>query len=144
MPMNREPVIKNPELLKLAVKNIEAEQEVWNQSNWGQGIVSTETVTVAQGSTVRYICQTSMCLAGHVAVLAGYRFVVGLGYAQPGEETCTGSCISPDGELHGIAEAAREALGLDPYIADVLFYNMTDDINSFKCDITRLTGVEFE
>lgn len=149
-------MIENPELLKLAVKAIEAEPERWNQENWaiGLGRTDVEPFTAPRPSSRRPIldelrvipldmehCGTTMCLAGHVVHQAGFQM---LSFGEPGERRSVSSCLNADGTRCSIESKARELLGLDAEQASTLFNFITDDWPVFKAKITEVTGVEFE
>lgn len=134
-------MIKNPELLKLAVKNMENEQESWNQASWAVGPATGETVTTEP--LMRYMCATTMCLAGHIVSAAGYRMVAPA-YVPPGQVTASGTCIDAEGNLVGISQTARELIGLSYEDGETLFMGMDSDLGRFKRKITAVTGVEFE
>lgn len=150
-------MIKDPELLKLAVKAIEAEPERWDQGNWAVG--RPQDVKPIQRDDDGYqllplqqnFCGTTMCLAGHVVHQAGYQVVLSVG----GEEKAdleysadhaleASDCVDVYGNTFSIERKATELLGLTEEQSDDLFGCMTTDLPTFKSLITEVTGVEFE
>jgi hypothetical protein len=139
-------MIKDPELLKLAIKTIETDPRRWNQGAWNF-TEDAETVDgFAIGSGVEMWgaelqdlehCGTTLCLAGHVVVLAGQRPLAGMrGY---------GKCIDPEtGTVSDIAAKAAELLGLDSTQAGQLFYGGGSSVRMYKRLVTKVTGVTFE
>jgi hypothetical protein len=107
----------NEELLKLAVKRIEADPQSWNQGEW-----------VLQGA-----CGTTFCLAGHVLMADG-------GYDVLTDEDGPYFPIPDPGAVAG------GLLGLDPSQILALFHSYDDDwsVETFKEYITRVTGVRFD
>jgi hypothetical protein len=147
-------MIKDPELLKLAVKAIEAEPKRWDQRLWNSTHGSNDGFPVGSGPWVNWAeddgyqlqgqfqdlenCGTVMCLAGHVTVMAGFRPLAGAhGY---------GRCVDPaTGEVSYIPDKATELLGLSLEQEANLFhsgFNLT--LFEFKKLITSVTGVTFE
>lgn len=113
----------NEPLFRQIVEHIENNPDEWNQSVFGS---STE-------------CQTTYCLAGWACVFSG-------------EEL---QWKEYDSEIHDVSEGkylatawamrtGTEALGLTYHQADELFHNYTSDIDEFKSDITRVTGIKFK
>ncbi len=148
-------MIKDPELLKLAVKGIEAEPHRWNQRQWNLTHRSDEIennplgageMVLAKGRwSEREVelqdlehCGTTMCLAGHVITAAGYRPLAGY--------NGIGMCVDPEtSELHGISMLAGNLLGLtETQRQDLFMAGYSDTVPQFKQRITRVTGVEFE
>jgi hypothetical protein len=139
-------MIKDPELLKLAIKTIEAEPRRWDQSGWNltQGVEDEGIFGVSSGVTLwdRELqdlehCGTTLCLAGHVVVLAGQRPLAGqYGY---------GKCIDPEtGVISAIPKMAADLLGLSDDQAGQLFFGGGSKVSTYKKLVTRVTGVEFE
>jgi len=91
---------------------IETHPETHNQHDWGY-----ETA-----------CGTTMCVAGHAAVLSGAK----LNYFDFGNERKAYECTLPDGTITGIDRYAQEMLGLTDEQADNLFYNMNNDLDVIK------------
>ncbi len=146
-------MIKDPELLKLAVKAIEAEPESWDQEHWAIGVGREDVVPfkAPRAGTDRLVCTvipldmeacgTTMCLAGQVVHQAGFPL---LSYGGPGERRSISSCLEQDGTRRSIADKAQDLLGLSDRQANDLFGYMTNDLAAFKQRITTVTGVEFE
>ncbi len=146
-------MIKDPELLKLAVKAIEAEPESWDQEHWAIGVGREDVVPfyaprAVDGRMAHKVlpldmeaCGTTMCLAGQVVHQAGFPL---LSFGEPGERRSISSCLDQDGTRRSIADKAQELLGLSNAQAGDLFGFITDDLAAFKQRITTVTGVEFE
>lgn len=120
--------IGNPELLKLAVKNIEADLLSWDQHHWGR-IVDPEAVhrliptewdafnsqmlgMMPEGVT----CGTAMCLAGQVVSTAGFPLLF-----DPLEETADYCMDRETGEKFQVQAKAKELLGMDDRTAGKAF-----------------------
>jgi hypothetical protein len=79
-----------------------------------------------------WFCETTACVAGHVALLSGWRPV----FTAPCElawcdcHTATGR-VEKDGESRTVSVLAQELLGIDVDTADRLFYggNTVDDLH---------------
>jgi hypothetical protein len=153
-------MIKDPELLKLAVKAIEAEPEKWNQNFWGMGRPKPgATVTVEMQSIFtnelinrKYsildleneTCGTTMCLAGHVVTQAGFPLLLRAeGWEHADDRAETGRCLV-DGKSVHISEKAKELLGLTDGQAAIMFAAANVSLPEFKEKLTEVTGVEFE
>lgn len=91
----------NTPLLRKAIEAIEAEPATWNQSYWAQ----------------KTDCGTVFCLAGHIAVAAGYPPVFGRGDT----EAC--DIADETGNLRYIPMAAAELVGFSEGEKDRLFYD---------------------
>jgi len=77
------------ELAKLALKNIEAEPQKWNQADWR--------------------CSTGMCFAGHVVYAAGGRWVEE-DWNRASYQNCH-TVVLPDGRTGVVSAIAHELLG---------------------------------
>lgn len=143
-------MIKDPELLKLAIKAIEIDPKRWNQAGWNLTQDLDDGFAVGTGEEFwsdhsrRYLelqdlehCGTTLCLAGHVTVMAGLLPLAGVeGYGQ---------CIDPTtGEVSHIADKAAELLGLSNDQAEKLFFGGGSNISTYKKLVTEVTGVKFE
>ncbi len=140
-------MIKDPELLKLAVKAIEAEPQRWNQGVWnwttssndeeeGWGASSGKMLAGRELQDMEH-CGTTLCLAGHVVVQAGQIPLAGQqGYGQ---------CIDPaTGRVSSIMDKAVELLGLSNEQTASLFFGGPTRLSEFKRHVTKVTGVVFE
>jgi hypothetical protein len=153
-------MIKDPELLKLAVKAIEAEPERWNQAFWGMGRPkSGGTVTVEMKGIFsnelfprefsildldNETCGTTMCLAGHVVTQAGFPLLLRAdGWGDADDRGEAGRCLV-DGKAVSISEKAQELLGLTDGQAAIMFTTGNMSLPEFKEKLTELTEVEFE
>jgi len=144
-------MIKDPELLRMAVKAIEAEPERWNQEFWAKGAPpeDADLISVRMGSlrlNMRSLdterCGTTMCLAGHVVNQAGIPMLTTL-TAEDGNRSIA-HCLDENGSARPISHVAGDLLGLTPKERSYLFGFMTDNIEEFKKVITQVTGVRFE
>jgi len=144
-------MIKDPELLKLAVKAIEAEPKGWDQEFYAAGLPKedAEVISVTYGYLEFQVmeldvnqCGTTMCLAGHIVHQAGLRIVT-RNLEEDGRRSVA-HCLDEDGNITTINRQASLLLGLDSVQASRLFGSMTDDIDEFKELITQVTGVTFE
>ncbi len=159
-------MIKDPELLKLAVKAIEYEPRQWLQGSWGyapdadEGIGIKEVLIHRTAQVAHVIdlgaplsCGTTACLAGHIVTQAGW-YLLNDPDSHVGE---TEKCINPEtGEVADVATKAVELLGISLGDGDLLFYwspetgeddgepNGPVEVKALKAEITRVTGVEFE
>jgi hypothetical protein len=150
-------MIKDPELLKLAVKAIEAEPKRWDQGAWAMG--RPQSVEPIKRDEDGYqilplqhaFCGTTMCLAGHVVHQAGYQIVLSIDEVEqddldynPHHVVGAHSCVDDTGKEFPIERKATELLGLTEEQADDLFGCMSRNLPEFKRVITEVTGVEFE
>lgn len=151
----------NEELLKQAVKAIEARPENWDQESWAENAETREVenqfysnlgrdaewradvlskITIEPDS-----CGTTMCLAGHIVANAGY--------------TINGAATVVDGPYAGqqVSQVAKQLLDIDQHTADTIFGGTFGDtfgpvgdeftdatVDSFKAALTKETGVTFE
>jgi hypothetical protein len=161
-------MIKNPELLRQAVKAIEAEPRQWLQGAWGyapkadQGI-GVKNVSVHNPGGARVVrvidlgaplsCGTTACLAGHVVTQAGW-YLLNDPNSVAGE---TDQCINPETrEVADVETKAVELLGIPSIDGNLLFYwspgtgegdgepNGPIEVEALKAYITEVTGVTFE
>jgi hypothetical protein len=144
-------MIKDPELLRMAVKAIEAEPERWDQEFWAKGAPAEDAdlIPVRMRShrlNMRPIdverCGTTMCLAGHIVNQAGIPMLTTL--TAEDDNQAIAHCLDQDGFARSISNVAGDLLGLSPQERTFLFGSMTDDIDEFKKLITQVTGVTFE
>jgi hypothetical protein len=161
-------MIKDPELLKQAVKAIEAEPRQWLQGSWGwaskadQGIgIKKVSVQHPWGAGVARVidlgaplsCGTTACLAGQVVTQAGW-YLLQDPDSVLGE---TDKCINPEtGEVADVEDKAIELLGIPSVDGNLLFYwspetgedegepNGPFEVEALKAYITQVTGVTFE
>lgn len=112
----------NVELIKLVVKQIDAETNRWYQGCW---YLENEP------------CGTIFCFAGWSLQLEG-RIALG-----PNDRMLP---LARDGQLstRGFSDEARELLGLSQTQADILFYTMHFNWAEYKRLITVVTGVSFD
>jgi hypothetical protein len=145
---NREPMIGNPELLKLVMKDIEADPERWNQDGWFKASDSQCRRSYLGEITVQAdACGTTACLAGHVLIREGY---------QP---TVFGTFVSREGRWVNPDTVAAELLGLTETQTQDLFYYTTFSskraargyrpgsfmtLEEYKSHVTEVTGVTFD
>ena len=139
-------MIKDPELLKLAVKAIEHDEKRWDQIYWGVGVATDEKI---HGLTVVDVnhCGSTMCLAGHIVDQAGLPLLSSggeWGIRITGRQVRTGWTLDEDGGSTTIMKRAKELLGLNDRQANLLFSWGGDSVEEFKQVITQVTGVEFE
>jgi hypothetical protein len=145
------PTIGNPELLKLVMKDIEADPERWDQDCWFKSGKFKNRFEMArrqdQSLADVNLCGTTACLAGHTLIREGY---------QP---TNAGYFLSPEGRYISTEAVAEELLGLEEDQAHALFfYTKTSHIREdrgydidkpitleeFKAHVTEVTGVTFD
>jgi hypothetical protein len=80
----------------------------------------------------QYACGTTMCLAGFIAVRAGYTIDYRAGLA-----------VSPDGEPESIFWVASEAAGMtEPEAAQMFISSAMDDYKQLVTRWNRLKGTE--
>lgn len=151
----------NEELLKQAVKAIEARPENWDQESWAENAETREVEDQFYSNLGRDAewrigvlsniiiepngCGTKMCLAGHVVANAGY--------------TINGAATVVDGPYAGqqVSQVAKQLLDIDKHTAYIVFGGafgdtfdpVTDEftdatVDSFKAALTKETGVTFE
>lgn len=160
-------MIKDPELLKLAVKAIEAEPFRWDQGSWAYGRPKDEGTITIQAS-VPYgqdfsetrvfgfidleseVCGTTMCLAGHIVTQAGFPILIDLDKDTretleewPQEGVDAARCLV-DGQAIRVEDKARELLGINTDQAHRIFAATSLSLPEFKERLTEVTGVEFE
>jgi hypothetical protein len=142
------PTIGNPELLKLVMKDIEADPERWNQDGWFKASDVHRARTYLGEITVQAdACGTTACLAGHILIREGY---------QP---TVFGTFVSREGRRVNPDTVAAELLGLTETQTHDLFYYTTFSskrvergyrpgspmtLEEFKSHVTEVTGVTFD
>ena len=140
-------MIKDPELLKLAVKAIEHDESRWNQISWAVGVGTDEKIQNLAVVDVNH-CGSTMCLAGHVVNQAGLPLLSAgwgrAGISRTGVPMSAGWTLDEGGESTTIMKRAKELLGLDDRQANQLFSWGGNSVEKFKEHITEVTGVEFE
>jgi hypothetical protein len=127
----------NAEAIKLTMKFIENDQEHWDQSSFygiNYGINRGGVQRDAEGYLIPYACGTTMCMAGHAAVLAGARFVNGY------------DCRTASGQLATVSKVARDFLGLTEEQGWQLFVNSAGmtDLSEFREHVEWVTGVKLD
>jgi hypothetical protein len=139
-------MIKDPELLKLAVKAIEHDEKRWDQIYWVVGVATNEKIQDLNVVDVNH-CGSTMCLAGHVVNQAGLPLLSadgGWGGIRTGSKVRAGWTLDEGGESTTIMMRAKQLLGLNDLQANQLFSWGGDSVEEFKDHITSVTGVEFE
>jgi len=141
------PTIGNPELLKLVMKDIEAEPERWDQDNWFRPSEEQRRDAWRERVVQADACGTTACLAGHVLIREGY---------QP---TVFGSFVSPEGRGVTPDVVASELLGLsEDQTYDLFHYTSSSPrrkergyppglpmtLEEYKGHVTEVTGVTFD
>lgn len=117
----------NEDVLVDALLWVEAEAAAgvegeWRQSVYGYGRPTGEAVTARDGQTYNVVCGTGMCIAGHIAVAAGDRFVTWRNIDP--HDALVGQVLTPEGRLEPIEVRALELLGLP----DVAFDHPDDPV----------------
>jgi len=131
------------EMHRLVMKQIEAEPERWNQSNWitGAAMIQARYLAKFQNGIHKFYesiwdvntCSTTMCYAGWTAHLAGYQF------------RGDGTVVGEDGEVRSARTVATELLGLDWNEADIIFDAYAAKTpEQMKETVTMVTGIEFD
>lgn len=155
----------NEEMIRIVIKRIERDLEMWNQDNWGHVFAEepawrdapVETVDIPNEAKDEGMwddwhrsvspftdgmvtsCGTTFCFAGHTVLEAGDTMLVSTHDYQ------ARLCRTPDGQVRHIMYRAAELLGLeDEDQAGMLFSAGIEDIEDLKRVITQETGVTFE
>lgn len=116
-PMDVPMATPNMDLVNQTFAAIRADLEHWNQSLWAELVYDKEANA----------CGTSYCFGGMALSLVGQlrqRDNNGLFYA-----------VDRDGNAVTFIQAAREALGFNPFLADVVFHNPSRDIDRFEAQV---------
>ena len=128
--------VRNKELFYKIADVIENDLSVYDQSWWGAHIYETcpngddEALERTKARVLEQSCGTSHCIAGHAAVLAGYKPEVRKGYvpafgkaeAHIVIEINWEEMFSPNGNvMDHPSDIGRKVLGLSPEEASILF-----------------------
>ena len=117
----------NINLLREVLAQIVEHPETWDQKQW------------AKNTEPRFSCGTTMCVAGHIAVMTGHQ----LDWKQWGPTNYEASWTT-SGDY--IATVARKELGIDAFTADRLFLgtNTLEDLISMAKELAEDAGEKLE
>jgi len=93
---------------------------VWEQSTWGWGRTTEDTVHTDEGFGWTLVCGSGGCLAGTGVMQAGDRFVTERTKVS-GALVQVDDCVDADGFVYDIEERASDLFGLEPEESAVLF-----------------------
>lgn len=123
----------NEPLIREIFRMIELQPQMWDQSSWAVTL-DREPVDLETMEKNEYQCGATFCFAGWAMILAGHK----VGQGERYEVQVDDELISED----EFVDRAADVLGLDRDNADRLFGYITDDFDSFKAEVTELTGIE--
>jgi len=133
------------------MKLVEADQAHWNQDGWAENSHLVETwvrqesggyLFLSEGRETALIdytahCDTTYCYAGFAIVAEGGSIV----------RTNDGMCgvrWEEGGVLENLHHATMRILGLTDVQANVLYELSDENLEEFKKDMGKLTGIDFE